>query len=235
MSFLASYNVVDLFAVGLLGLCIIIGVFRGFISDFFGLFTWISAALVTNLALPYVRPLGRQLIHATFIADIITAFACFILILILCVFLVKSLARLVHAIGLAGLDRTLGIFSGLFRGTVILTVLYMGALMFWKPGEKNPQLRDARIEPYLAQTTRLAQTYIIPPDFFPKRIRDHLTHQEHKPVQTSEQLVRSLSSPRPAATPEVETTASTDSDALTLKDVHDLGRLVHKVVRTTTP
>ena len=236
MSFVTTFNVVDLIALAFMLGCVVIGVLRGFTSDFFGLFTWITAGLLTNMAFPYVRPLMRQLIHATFIADIISAFVLFILLLIFSVFLVKVLVKLVHASGLAGLDRSLGILSGFFRGTVVLTILYMVALMFWKPGEQNPVLKEAKIEPFLVFTTKVARDYIIPDAFFPRRIRDHLEHHNQKPIQTSEQLVQSLSNPKPAAQDKtVDQSKVSQDQKLTFDDLQQLGHLVHKVSESVTP
>lgn len=194
-----------------LGIClfflffVVVGVIRGFTSDFLGLFTWLGAALLTNRFFHYAQRLFRGWIETQFVADMLAAFVLFVISLIILVALVKFISSGVHKSILKGLDRSLGIFSGLFRGTVLLTIVYLIGLMYWKPGEKPEWMTSSKFEPYLLWTSRQAQTYVLPHDLLPPKIAQHIQHQlESVPEIPVADLVRGLSSPRPLTLEETQ-------------------------------
>jgi uncharacterized membrane protein required for colicin V production len=194
----ASINYLDVGIIGFILLFVVIGIIRGFTSDFFGLFTWVGAFSLTTRLLPLGQSITRQFIHTIFFADVLAAFVIFVTSLILLVWLVKTIAHVVHSNGLGGLDRSLGIVSGFFRALVLLTAIYMGTLLFWKPGAKPPIVTQSRFEPYLNQTARLASHYLVPKEFMPPKLIQHLYGSfKQENTKTSEELVQSLSSPRP--------------------------------------
>jgi len=194
-----AINYLDIGIVAFLFLFILVGIIRGFTSDFLGLFTWVGAFFITTRLFPYGEYLARKVIHNIFFADLLAAFLIFIISLILLVAFVKTMAGIVHKSMLSGVDRSLGIVSGFFRGTVLLTIGYMVALMFWKPGEKPPVVKNARLEPFLASNARLVHHYLIPQGFLPPKLLQHLYGKEYQEKEKSpEELVKSLSSPKPA-------------------------------------
>jgi membrane protein required for colicin V production len=198
----SSINYVDLGVVAVLLFFIGIGIARGFTNDFFGLFTWVGAFFITTKLLPYGEYIAHKVIHTIIIAQLVSAFIIFLISLILLVWMVKSVAHAVHNSMLSGVDRSLGILSGFFRATVFLTAGYMVALMFWKPGETHPMLSESRFKPYFTATAQLAATYLIPKEFIPKPLMQHLFGKESQDKEkSSDELVKSLSSPKPQQKP----------------------------------
>jgi len=195
----SAINFLDIGIIAVLFLFIFIGIMRGFTSDFLGLFTWVGAFFTTTKLFPYGEYLARKVIHNIFFADLLAAFLIFIISLIILVAFVKSIADAVHKSMLSGIDRSLGIVSGFFRGSVLLTVAYMIALMFWKPGEKPAIVQNARLEPFLASNARLVNKYLIPDCFLPPKLLQHLYGKEYQAKEkTPEELVKCFSSPQPA-------------------------------------
>ena len=194
----AAINYLDIGIVAILFIFILVGIIRGFTSDFLGLFTWVGAFFITTKLFPYGEYLARKVIHNIFFADLLAAFLIFIISLILLVAFVKTVAGAVHKSMLSGIDRSLGIVSGFFRGAVLITVAYMIALMFWKPGEKPAFVKNARLEPFLATNARFVHQYLIPEGFLPPKLIQHLYGKPFQEKEKSpEELVKSFSSPKP--------------------------------------
>lgn len=210
-TFLAGINYVDLTIAGGLLLFIIIGIIRGFTSDGLGLMTWFGAFFMTNIAFPSLQPFIRPFIENPFFGDILLGFLTFILSLIILVFIVKLISKQVHQSVLSGLDRTLGIVSGFFRGTALLTLIYVAALMFWKPGETPEAFQQARLIPYINTSAKLMHQFFIPDDIFPPRLSKHLYGKDSvtKDPLSPDDLVKSLSSPKAGSTKETESKAQT--------------------------
>lgn len=203
-----SISYIDFIIGGGLLLFIIIGVVRGFTNDILSLFTWLGAILLTKEIFPHLQPIMRRYIIEPFFSDVVLGFFIFIVSLIILVFLAKQMSNIVQKSALSGVDRTLGIFSGGFRAAVILTGVYLGVLLFYKPGQAPEAMTNSRLLPAVHHTSQLAYSYVIPKDFFPKRLVQHLFGKD-KVVQDTlvmapEDLVESLSSPKagPKSSPE---------------------------------
>tara|TARA_R110002095_G_scaffold194254_1_gene172474 strand:- start:3370 stop:4104 length:735 start_codon:yes stop_codon:yes gene_type:complete len=196
--FLAGINYVDLMVAGGLLLFITLGIFRGFTNDILSLMTWFGAFLITSLSFPFLQPLIRHYITEPFFADITLGFLVFILSLIVLVAIAKGISNRIRKSVLSGLDRTLGIVSGIFRGTLVLTIIYFMALMFWKPGATPETLQQARLIPFINTSAKLVHQFLIPDEFFPPRLSKHLYGKDRvaQDPPSTDDLVRFLSSPK---------------------------------------
>lgn len=197
-AFISNISTFDVGVIGTMMLFIIIGIYRGFTADFLGLFTWVGAIIMTFRIFPHIQPTMHKLIGVAFFADLAGGFIVFIVSLIVLVAIAKALSNAVQGSMLAGLDRSLGIVSGGVRGGVLITLFYMAALMFWKPGEKPAFIQDSRLEGYVAHFAKTLSHYLIPADMLPKQITKHLYDESFQPKEkTAEELVNDLSSPKP--------------------------------------
>ncbi len=195
---LSSVSYVDFIIAGSFLLFIIIGVVRGFTNDILSLLTWLGAIASTKAFFPLAQPYIRNYISEPFFADIVLGFIIFVLSLILLVFLAKKISGLVRQSVLSGLDRTLGIISGSFRAVVLLIGLYWGTLMFYQPGKTPYAMQTAKLLPVVNAVAKSAHSYLIPHDFFPKRLLNHMYGKAKlvKEKRSPEDLVKSLSSPK---------------------------------------
>jgi len=195
----AHLNAIDISILSILSFFIVLGLIRGFTSDFLGFFTWIGAIFATKLLYGITKPLIHHYIDSLFFAELLSVVIPFFISLIALVALVHFITRLVQGSIFGGLDRTLGLFSGLIRGSISLCIIYLCLLMYYKPGEKPHWLVQAKLQPYLIWCTKFMYHYVIPQNLFPEQVKLHLfdpRFQEHE--HTAHEHVQLLSSPKPA-------------------------------------
>lgn len=116
----------------------LVGVLRGFVKEVFSLATWIAALILSYL---FRDPVGAALPLGESVSMLIRSVAGGILVfcstLILGGFLSTLVHKLIHATGLSGTDRTLGVVFGLLRGCVIILALLI-ILPSISPVEEQP-------------------------------------------------------------------------------------------------
>lgn len=115
-------NWADYIILAVLGISVLIGLWRGLISEVLGLFIWVAAAWITWMFGPHVADLYANKISlpsARLAAGYGTTFVGVLVLGIVVRFLV---ARLVQGTGLSGTDRLLGMLFGLARGVLVVTV-----------------------------------------------------------------------------------------------------------------
>lgn len=125
----------DLFIMGIIGLSIIIGIFRGLIKESISLATWICAII---LAVMYVKPLA---VYMTFTkVEFVKNLTAFLIIFIGIIFIGAIfnyfVSALVRKTPFSLPDRVLGSFFGLFRGIVFVGILTFIAGLTPFPEEK---------------------------------------------------------------------------------------------------
>jgi membrane protein required for colicin V production len=148
-------------------LVIISGLFamaRGFVREVLSLASWVGAALVTLWGFGIVRPYVRAFIDHTLLADVVTGVALFIVSLILFSMIGGGIASLVRGTGLNALDRTLGFVFGLFRGALLVAVLWLGLAWAIQPSERPIWLREARTAPLVERLAEFLRG-LAPPEF----------------------------------------------------------------------
>lgn len=122
---MGTWHWVDYVIIGLVGLSVITGLFRGFVKELVALSVWIAAIW---LALHFSQTVSMWL--EAYIADkTIRIVAAFVAILVVTVILGGLLNTLLSFIlqrsGLSGTDRILGMGFGLVRGVFIVALLML--------------------------------------------------------------------------------------------------------------
>lgn len=163
----AAVTVFDYFVLGVVALSLLIGVWRGVVSEILALVAWVAAFIAARtwaglvgewIASGIAEPVWRQVVG-------------FLVILVL-VLVLFALARwlvslLLKAVGLAPLDRVLGALFGIARG---ILVVWVGVLLAGLSALPQQQWwRQAVLAPPL-ETAVLAAKPWLPPDLA-KRIR----------------------------------------------------------------
>lgn len=115
-------NWADYVILAVLGLSVLIGLWRGLISEVLGLAIWVAAAWVTWTFGPAASSLYEHSISLPS-ARLAAGYAtCFVSVLVAGVIVRFLVARLVQGTGLSGTDRLLGMLFGLARGVLLVTV-----------------------------------------------------------------------------------------------------------------
>lgn len=162
-------NLVDLGVLLILGLSILIGIWRGATREVLGIVGWIGALAVAYFGFPLLRPLGQAYIKSPMLADIVIAVLLFIISLCVFILISRTISSTVKGSLLGGLDRSLGLIFGFVRGTVVLCLAFL-AFGFFYPSEETPEVvKTARFTPLLSQGSQLIMA-CIPQDYLPKKL-----------------------------------------------------------------
>lgn len=164
---MAALTVFDYFVIGVVALSLLVGIWRGVVSEILALVAWIVAFFAARtwsgqtgnlLATGLTDPTWRHV--AGFVAV-------FVAVLILFTLARWLLSLILSAVGLAPLDRLLGAVFGMARGVLVVWVAVLLAGLTALPQQQ--WWRQAVLAPPL-ETAVLAAKPWLPPDLA-KRIR----------------------------------------------------------------
>ena len=151
---------VDWTLIGILGLSLLIGVWRGLVYEVLSVFVWIAAFVLAQWFAPEVAaklPMTGSAQSLRYAAGFVLVFVGTAFVAGLITQLIK---KLVAAVGLRPVDRTLGAIFGLLRGAILLlaiaVVMNMTALRSqadWKTSQGASMLTELliKLKPLLPQ------------------------------------------------------------------------------------
>lgn len=116
-------NLIDYIILGVLGLSVLIGLWRGLISEVLALATWVAASWLTWMFGPTVAAHFEHQIEMPMVRLLVGYGLCFITVLILGALVRFLVHRLVVGTGLGGTDRLLGMIFGFARGVLLVTLM----------------------------------------------------------------------------------------------------------------
>ncbi|HWU76697.1 MAG TPA: CvpA family protein [Rhodanobacter sp.] len=161
-------NWTDYIIIAILAISVMVGLWRGLISEVLALAIWVAAFWVAWAFGPAVAAHFDRLITLPSARIIVGYGICFIAVLILGALLRFIIGRLVESTGLSGTDRLLGMLFGFFRGVLLVTLLVflIGFTAFtrdpwWQQSVLLPQFQ--RVAAWLEQRVPAsAQQYLHP-------------------------------------------------------------------------
>jgi membrane protein required for colicin V production len=132
----------DLAFLIVMGLSVLVGLWRGLVSEFFALVSWLLALALAWHFAPLLAPYLASVAAALWLQKLI-AFGLIVLLSLLVLGLLRFLLReLLAVVGLGLMDRLCGAIFGVLRGILIAVVLVALAGMTSLPHE--PWWRDSR-------------------------------------------------------------------------------------------
>ena len=164
---LAALTVFDYFVIGVVALSLLVGVWRGVVSEILALLAWVVAFIAARTWSGYageILPFGLTDPLWRHVAGFV---AIFLVVLILFALARWAVSLLLSAVGLAPLDRLLGAVFGVARGVLVAWVAVLLAGFTALPQQQ--WWRQAVLAPPL-ETAVLAAKPWLPPDLA-KRIR----------------------------------------------------------------
>ena len=163
----SAVTVFDYVALGVVAVSLLIGVWRGVVSEILALLAWVAAVVAGRTwAVPVGDWLASEMAESLW-RQVVGFVAVFVAVLILFA-LARWLVQLfLKAVGLAPLDRVLGAVFGVARGVLVVWVLVLLAGLTTLPQQQ--WWRQALLAPPF-ETAVLAVKSWLPPDLA-KRIR----------------------------------------------------------------
>lgn len=137
---LTLFDVVAIVIVLLSGLAALL---RGFVREVLGLASWLGAAIIAFLALPFATPLIQPVIAGQALATGVAAVAVFLVALVVLKMLSGAVANAIDGSALGPLDKGMGLAFGLVRGAFIVCAGYLAAAYLVKPDLHPTWVRDA--------------------------------------------------------------------------------------------
>jgi membrane protein required for colicin V production len=158
----------DYAVLGVLAASLAWGVWRGLVREVVSVTGWVIAFLVANLL---GGPVGDTLPESwgrPEVRVLIAFVAVFVLTLAVTTLVAVMLAKILKAVGLGALDRTLGALFGLVRG--VLVVLAFGLVAGLSPLPNKPLWRNSLSGPLLEQAVGTLKPWL------PPALRDRLRY-----------------------------------------------------------
>lgn len=122
---------------------------RGFVREVLAIGAWAGAIVATFFAFPYAQSYPRLYIAEPLIADIVTAVAIFLVVVVILSIIASMVSKRVRDSEIGALDRSLGFLFGLVRGAFLLVLAYMALALMVAPKDRPSWLQEARALPLL--------------------------------------------------------------------------------------
>jgi membrane protein required for colicin V production len=160
-------TVFDYAVLAVLAASLLLGLWRGFVSEVLALAAWVAAFFAARAVAPGVAPIFARFTHEAAL-QYVGAFA-LVFIGVLLVFAIGRtlVSKLLHAAGLGWADRLLGTVFGIARGLIIVLLAVLVGGMTALP--RQPWWRDAQLAPPLETAVVAAKPWM--PTAVAKRIR----------------------------------------------------------------
>jgi membrane protein required for colicin V production len=120
----SAVNIVDIIILGIIAATAIFAFFRGFVREVLGVGSWIGAAIVTILLLPYIQPWVLAQLGSPIASFLVAGGGIFLAALLFLWTLTHILSTRVQASAVGALDRTLGLVAGGVKGAFFVSLLY---------------------------------------------------------------------------------------------------------------
>ena len=104
---------------------------KGFFLSLISFLKWILALIITIILVPKIQPYISDYIDNQFLTGVGLGIAIYILSLFILILIGKSLGRLFSYTGLGMVDKTFGLFFGIFKGYVFAVCIFSITTWFY--------------------------------------------------------------------------------------------------------
>ena len=108
---------------------------KGFMRSLLSFSKWLLALIITIILVPKLNPWVENLVESKFIADIGLGIFIYIISLFVIINIGKALNKAITLTGLGSVDKTFGLFFGVFKGYIICVCFF--SLLNWFYPHKN--------------------------------------------------------------------------------------------------
>ena len=119
-----SINLFDTIVIIIFMYCAIQCFLKGFSLSLISFTKWIIAVIVTIIFVPKLQPIVGEYIDSQFINNVGIGVLIFFFTLFLTIVIGRSLGRAITWTGVGSIDKTFGLFFGLFKGYVVSVCIF---------------------------------------------------------------------------------------------------------------
>jgi len=142
-------NFVDYILIAIVGLSMVLSLWRGFVREVISLIGLVAAFLIASRVSGRTGDfLGQWITNGT-VADIAGFALIFVIVMVVVGMIGVIIRRLVDMAALSATDRTLGIFFGAARGMLLIALCFLVYTSYTKPNA--PWLKKSMLTPYAIQ------------------------------------------------------------------------------------
>lgn len=152
---------VDLLLLGMLGVSVLLGLWRGLVYEVMAILGWLVAYFFCVPLAPFITPLLQQTRLEPALLQALGLVLAFLLILVLWGLGAKLLRMVIHATPLSLPDRLLGGGFGVLRGLLIGLLVVVAVSM--TPASRSQAWQDSLLAPWL-QAVLQSLTPVLPAD-----------------------------------------------------------------------
>jgi len=139
-------NFFDYLLIGVVGLSVVLSIWRGFVREIISLVGIVAAFFIASRASGFAGDvLGAWITNGT-IADMAGFVLLFVLVMVVVGITGAIIRKLVDMADLTATDRTLGVFFGAARGTLLIGLSFLIYTSYAKPDYK--WMKDSVLTPY---------------------------------------------------------------------------------------
>lgn len=139
-------NFVDYILIGIVGLSMVLSLWRGFVHEVISLLGLVAAFLIASRTSGRAGDfLGTWILNGT-VADIAGFILVFVIVMLVSGMIGAFIRRLVDMAALSATDRTLGVFFGAARGMLLIALCFLVYTSYTKPNA--PWLKQSLLAPY---------------------------------------------------------------------------------------
>jgi len=110
---------------------------KGFMMSLLSFSKWLLALIITIILVPKLHPFIEEYIESKFVADVVLGIAIYVLSLFIIINIGNAISSAVTYSGFGSVDKTFGLFFGIFKGYVICVCIF--SLINWfYPYQKWP-------------------------------------------------------------------------------------------------
>lgn len=141
-----NWNWVDIAVLSVIGLSVLIGIFRGFIREALSLVNWGLAIAAGVYCHDWAVAYLASYIHSEPVRSVVAFGGVFFIVLIICSIISHLIGLLVKKSGLGGTDRMLGLVFGFCRGLLVCAVILL--VMSFTPVKSQAVWKEAVSVPF---------------------------------------------------------------------------------------
>ncbi len=175
---------VDWVLIAIVGLSVLVGLWRGFIREVFSVAVWVLAIWVAFRYSGIAAGWLEAWVDLPSARAIIGFVGLLVITLMIGGLAGWLLGRLVDSTGLGGTDRMIGMLFGILRGLVMVVVIVLVAR--FTPFPEDPWWKESRLLPYFE---RLAEHSV---QWLPQNLQDMLENAEADQPQSQDELLHDL-------------------------------------------